>query len=97
MKSESVCRKTRRAGRHAADMHGLDAMTSLRMRQEWVPATPQMLGTGMTGEVMRVAQSSMLRMPWHKWSCTWCSQTEADSLSRKGVNYDSSAHTPMLQ
>ena len=36
--------------------------------QDWVPATPQMLGTGMTGDVMRVTQSSMLRMPWHQIS-----------------------------
>ena len=34
--------------------------------QEWVPATPQMLGTGMTGNVMRVTQSSMLRMLLHQ-------------------------------
>src|SRR5882724_13251429 len=34
--------------------------------QDWVPATPQMLGTGMTGDVMRVAQSSMPRTPQHQ-------------------------------
>jgi len=34
--------------------------------QDWVPATPQMLGTGMTGDVMRVTQSSMPRTLPHQ-------------------------------
>jgi len=34
--------------------------------REWVPTMPQILETGVTTNIMRVAQSTMLRMPPHQ-------------------------------